>query len=83
MADVPADLKGMLFYTDRPGKPIRRRNADPLRMARLVSRNFDKLVVQVGLPGGVQAEIRGCIEREKARGGDVILYECIAERSQI
>lgn len=72
MADVPADLKDV-FYTDvwendpLPATPI-------LRMAGSYP-NFDKLV-QVGLPG-MQAEIRGCIEREKARGGDVILYECM------
>ena len=72
MADVPADLKDV-FYTDvwendpLPATPI-------LRMAGSYP-NFDKLV-QVGLPG-MQAEIRSCIEREKARGGDAILYECM------
>lgn len=74
MADIPEDIKSV-FLTDvwendpLPATPI-------LRMSGSYP-NFDKLV-QKGLPGMAE-EICGCIEREKNRGGDSVLYECMLE----
>lgn len=72
LAAVPEDIRDVL-YTDvwendpLPATPI-------LRMSGSYP-NFDKLT-QVGLPG-LKAEIRDCVEREKQRDGDVVLYECM------